>query len=122
MAVAASARGVAGLVIDGCVRDAVQLEQRDFPVFAAGLSIRGTGKSPVGYGTLGSAISIGQTKVERGDLVVGDADGVVVLPALAVAEAVAASAGREAKEQDVFERLEAGERSLDIYGMPRLAT
>ncbi|MGY4099417.1 RraA family protein [Nocardia sp. R16R-3T] len=120
MAVAAIARGIAGLVIDGCVRDAVQLEQRGFPVFSSGLCIRGTVKNPIGYGTLGTPITVGEVTVRRGDLVVGDADGVVVLAGDSVADVVGASARREEKETHVFARLGAGERSLDIYDMPRL--
>lgn len=122
MAVAAQARGIAGLVIDGCVRDALQLSERGFPVFSTGLSIRGTAKDPIGYGTLGAPVRIGEVRVHRGDLVVGDADGVVVIPAARASEVLAASVAREEAEVAIFARLEAGEHTTTIYDLPRLTS
>lgn len=120
MAVAAQARGIAGLVIDGGVRDGAQMHERGFPVYSRGICIRGTIKNPDGHGTLGSPVVVGEVVVRRGDLVVGDDDGVVIIPAERVPEVVAHGFAREEKEADVFARLADGERSLDIYDMPRL--
>lgn len=118
MAVAALERGIAGLVIAGGVRDAVQLESRGFPTFSTALNIRGTAKDPHGVGEVGDPVTIGGVVVHRGDLVLGDDDGVVVIPAADAATAVAAARQREAAEQDIFARLAAGESTLDIYGLP----
>ena len=54
--------------------------------------------------------------VTQGDLVVGDRDGVVVLPVDQVVRALAAGAARERNEAEKIERIRAGERTIDIYG------
>jgi 4-hydroxy-4-methyl-2-oxoglutarate aldolase len=118
MATAALARGIAGLVISGCVRDAVQMQQLGFPVFSTGTCIRGTGKDPQRPGAIGARLRLGDVLVSPGDLVVGDADGVVVVPRSAAGAAVTAGRAREDKEADVMAQLRAGGSTLDIYGLP----
>jgi 4-hydroxy-4-methyl-2-oxoglutarate aldolase len=73
----ALALGVAGVVIDGAVRDSVAIRELGFPMFAAGLNPNGPTKSVPGR--LNHPISIGGVTVHPGDLVVGDADGVTVI-------------------------------------------
>ncbi|GII25076.1 RraA family protein [Planosporangium mesophilum] len=114
--VAAQERGLAGLVIDGGVRDCERISDLGFPVFSAVRSIRGTLKDHTRPGALGAPVLLGDVLVRRGDLVVGDADGVVALPADRVEEVLAAGEERERKEADVLARLRAGESTLDIYG------
>jgi len=116
MTTMAKARGLAGLVIDGCVRDGVLLEQIGFPVFARGLCIRGTAKDYGAIGWLNAPVLVGDVPVSAGDLVVGDADGVVVVPRLRAAEIVAKSQQRERDEAAVLKRLEAGESTMQVYG------
>lgn len=117
MAVAAVARGIAGLVIDGGVRDAAQMIELGFPVFADRRCIRGTIKDPRKAGSLGAPLTIGDVQVERGDLVVGDGDGVVVIPESEADAMIALGAKREAAEAEYFARLRAGESTLGIYGL-----
>ena len=116
MTTMAKARGLSGLVIDGCVRDGVLLEQIGFPVFARGLCIRGTAKDYGAIGWLNAPVLVGDVPVSAGDLVVGDADGVVVVPRLRAAEIVAKSQQRERDEAAVLKRLEAGESTMQVYG------
>ena len=116
MTTMAKARGLAGLVIDGCVRDGVLLEQIGFPVFARGLCIRGTAKDYGAIGWLNAPVLVGDVPVSAGDLVVGDADGVVVVPRLRAAEIVAKSQQRERDEAAVLKRLEAGQSTMQVYG------
>ena len=71
-------RGVAGFVLDGAIRDSQALFDRNLPVFAAGVTHRGPYRD--GPGELGFPISIDGMLVEPGDLVLGDWDGVVVVP------------------------------------------
>jgi regulator of RNase E activity RraA len=71
-------RGVAGLVINGAIRDAEALRNQDLPVFAAGVTHRGPYKD--GPGEIGFAISLDGMLIEPGDLVLGDWDGLVAVP------------------------------------------
>ena len=116
MTTAAQVRGLAGLVIDACVRDGVLLSDIGFPVFSRGLCIQGTGKDFGATGWINHPVSIGQVVVHAGDLVVGDADGVVVIPHARAAEVVAAGEKREFDEADILLRLKAGESTMQIYG------
>jgi regulator of RNase E activity RraA len=71
-------RGVAGLVINGAVRDAEALYERNVPVFAAGVTHRGPYKD--GPGEIGFPISLDGMLIEPGDLILGDWDGLVAVP------------------------------------------
>ena len=71
-------RGLAGAVIDGAVRDVLEIEELQFPVFAAG--VVPTRPSADHSGQIGVAIPCGSLTVEPGDFVCADADGVVVVP------------------------------------------
>lgn len=116
MSAAAMARGLGGLVIDGCVRDGELLYEFGFPVFSRGLCIRGTGKDFGAIGWINQPVLIGDVCITAGDLIVGDADGVVAIPADLVAQVVERAERREADEAAIVERLRAGETTLKIYG------
>lgn len=118
MSTAAMARNLGGLVLTGGVRDSQRLAELAFPVFCAAICIRGTDKDPAGAGTLGKAISIGGIRIGRGDLVLGDADGVLIIPAAAAAGVIEKSRARDADEAEILARLRAGETTLQIYGLP----
>lgn len=114
---AALARGIGGVVLDGCVRDGERLAALRFPVFARGLSIRGTVKDHAGDGALGSILRFADVEIRPGDLVVGDSDGVVVLPRAEVDEILTRADERERKEMAVIERLRKGETTLEIFDL-----
>jgi regulator of RNase E activity RraA len=107
-------RGVAGVVSDGPMRDISELERIDFPVFCRGNA------APPSYASMIAAdaqvpIGCGGVAVFPGDIVIGDEDGVVILPA-AIAEEVA----RDAVEQDQLEayvrqRVEGGDSIVGVY-------
>src|SRR6476469_42971 len=73
---AAESRGVAGLVIDGCVRDVAALAAHAFPVFSTGVALPGATKNRAG--AINRSATVGDVEVHPGDWVVGDGDGVVV--------------------------------------------
>ena len=69
--------GLAGVVIDGAVRDSLEIDEMDYPVFSFGTNPNGPTKNVPGR--IGHPVSIGGVTVRSGDLVVADADGVVVI-------------------------------------------
>ena len=91
MALRAQELGVAGVVIDGAVRDVAQVEELAFPLFAI-TSVPTAPRSDLD-GELGGIITCGGRRVEPGDLVVGDDDGVVVVPRSVAAEVLRRIAG-----------------------------
>lgn len=117
LTVAAQACGVEGLVIDGGVRDTRELEKLGFPVFSSHVALRGTEKRDVG--TVGEPIRFGGAEVRRGDVVVADQDGVIVLPVESFGTVLNASRDRVDKERDFIERLRAGASTIDLYSLPR---
>jgi 4-hydroxy-4-methyl-2-oxoglutarate aldolase len=116
MSTAAKVRGLAGLVINGCVRDQRLLAEIGFPVFARGICIRGTAKDFGARGWINAPIRFDDVTIEAGDLIVGDEDGVVAIPRERITTVIAASEAREAAEAEQTRRLEAGESTLAIFG------
>lgn len=78
MATQAQASGIAGIIIDGAVRDAATLSSQDYPIFSAGLNPCGPTKSIAGR--VNYPVSVAGATVQAGDLVVADIDGVVIIP------------------------------------------
>lgn len=97
---------IAGLVINGCVRDANLIIELGFPVFCRGLSIKGTGKNQPGR--VNVPICIGDVVIRPGDIIVGDRDGLVVVAHDEVDMAIANSIAREEKEIQQRKSIEAG--------------
>ncbi len=114
LSLGAQQHGIKGLVIDGCVRDADDIEALGFPVFSRGLCIRGT--SNHGDGKLNEQITIGGVIINPGDIVIGDRDGVVIVPSEKIAETIEKAIAREAKEERTRAELRKGRPSIDIYG------
>jgi 4-hydroxy-4-methyl-2-oxoglutarate aldolase len=118
LSVAGQARSLGGLVITGGVRDAQRLTELGLPVFCSRICIRGTGKNPRGAGSWGESLTIGDVVVKAGDVVIGDQDGVMVIPSERAEQIIRASRARDAAEHSIFARLRAGETTVDIYGLP----
>ncbi len=112
---AAETAGIAALVIDGQVRDVSAIESHGFPVFARGTALRGATK--YGPGEIGGTAIIGNSVVHAGDWLVGDADGVVVIPSGQVEACHAAAAERAAKETQFFARLRSGATTVQLLSL-----
>ena len=113
MAVAAMTRGLRGLVTSGSVPDREAIGALGFAVFSKGISVKGTEKHVTAQ--FPQAVSIDDVSIVPGDWVLGDADGVVIIPANRAGEVLERAVERERKERDILARIRAGERTLDIY-------
>ncbi len=112
---AAEAAGLAGLVLDGGVRDVAALEAHGFPVFSSTIALTGASKDKPG--TVGSPVRVGGVEVALGDWVVADVDGVTFVQAAALGDVVAAGGAREAKEAGFFEALRSGSTTVELLGL-----
>jgi 4-hydroxy-4-methyl-2-oxoglutarate aldolase len=115
LATSCRAHGVAGLVIDSGVRDTAELTAMQFPVWSRSVCVEGTHK--VTAGSVNIPIVCAGAEVAPGDVIIGDADGVVVVKRHSAAEVAQAGEERLAKEASTRARLQAGELGLDIYGL-----
>jgi len=111
----ARARGLAGAVIDGATRDSLQICEMPFPVFASHVCVSYPGKR--GPGAVNVPIVVSGVTVNPGDLIVGDADGVMAIPPQHVATAVANAEARMAKEAAIKRRIDDGETLYEITNM-----
>ena len=103
-------KGIAGFVLNGAIRDVDAIGAGSFPVYAAGVTHRGPYKD--GPGEINVAIALNGMVVEPGDLIVGDADGVLCVPYDAVNEVLDAAKRKGAAEQVTMREIEEGR--LDI--------
>lgn len=111
----AKAAGLAGIVVDGAIRDVAGLRQLEFPTFSRWVTPRvGTNRR---IGAINVPIACGGVAVQPGDWIVGDDDGVVVLPQANLEQVIEAGLAVEDKERDIAARIDAGERIADVLGM-----
>ena len=102
-------RGVAGTVIDGICRDVSLCRKLGYPVYSVDNWMR-TGKDRVQVDGVQVPVNIGNARVLPGDLLVGDADGVVVIPHVHEERVLAAAEEIEAAENAIREATSAGQR------------
>ena len=102
-------RGLAGLVVDGAVRDAGEIDRLGVPVFAAGVIPAGP-RGKATQGEVGVPIRCAGVAVEPGDIVYGDRDGVVVIPRAQHAAVLERARAREGAEQEILRELLASAR------------
>jgi 4-hydroxy-4-methyl-2-oxoglutarate aldolase len=109
---------VAGLLVDGAVRDLDELRELGLPIWTRFVRAQGATKEHVGR--LDVAVTIGGTEINPGDAIVLDCDGAMALAAARVSEVLPRALEREAKEREARARYEAGEFSYDLHGLRAL--
>ena len=114
MCASCHAHGVEGMVVDGAIRDREEVARMGFPLFSRGLHPAGPKKEY--EGAVDVPISCGGVVVEPGDLVVGDADGVVVVRADDAPSALVRARERLERETELLDRVRSGEYLYDIGG------
>lgn len=118
MATACIERGISGVIIDGSCRDAQDIVSLGLPVFVRGLNPSGTVKASLGK--LNVPVICGGVTVRPGDLIIGDCDGIVVVPKEQEDDVIAKAKAKFEKEQHIVELLKQGKTSLEIYGFDSL--
>jgi 4-hydroxy-4-methyl-2-oxoglutarate aldolase len=112
---AAGANDIAGLVIDGGTRDTDAIEALEFPVFNALIALTGAQKKK--GGAIGGTVTVGDVAVSPGDWVVGDTDGVVVIPRAQLSAVIDAATARFENEQDLFRQLKEGATTIELLNL-----
>lgn len=112
------ARGVRACVTNGSVRDIDEMVELKFPIFAAGISPRGTLKNHPGWH--GIPISVGDCVVNDGDIIIGDSDGVLVVPFKDAADILLKAEAQEHKQRERDVRARSGESLTSIIGLPKI--
>ncbi|MEX2374422.1 MAG: RraA family protein [Dehalococcoidia bacterium] len=115
LSVAAMRRGVRGIVVDGVIRDLAEIHAAGFVTYARGVCPAGPHK---GFqGRWGEPIQCGGVVVATGDLVVGDGDGVVVVPASRIDETERAVLATEERERLLLEDVNRGATTAELLGL-----
>jgi RraA family protein len=109
--------GIGGLVVDGVIRDIVGIKELNFPVFSRGTAVAASGKA--GVGEINVPISCGGVTINPGDIVVGDADGVVVVPQSIEQEILTKSQNKLKKDQLREEKI-SGNREAIIKHLDKM--
>jgi 4-hydroxy-4-methyl-2-oxoglutarate aldolase len=118
MATSAMALQIGGLAIDGCVRDSAEIIEMGFPVFCRGTCMRGTAKQTLG--SVNHSVLFADVVVNPGDLVLGDDDGIVIIPRPKLEKALEATRLRVEKEKEKAAVLKQGVSSVEFNKLDRV--
>jgi len=120
MTEAAIARGIGGIVVDGAIRDVAEIRARGFAAFSSAVVPAGPHKNF--GGTIDGTVAVGDCPVNPGDLIIGDDDGVSVVP-LAWADKMLVAAQQKIKDEaDLIKKIHEGANQADLLGLPQAET
>jgi len=114
MALDAKAHGLAGCVVDGAVRDIAELRENGLAIFSRGVTPHGAGRDP--RGEIDGPILLAGARVLPGDVVVGDDDGVVVIPRTEVDAVIARAEAKRATEAGWIAAIQSGKALAEVHG------
>lgn len=115
---AAKTKGLAGAVVNAACRDLDEIRAMKFPVYALGVSVRGTLRNHPGW--LQVPVSVGGTVVSPGDFVIGDADGVVVVEKSRIAEVAKQALAQKAVERERERQVSSGAKLVKMFHLEAL--
>lgn len=115
MSISAQAKGLAGTIVDGPVRDPVEIRELGYPVFCRHFNPRRAAKET--YGNINIPIQVGTLLIRPGDLVLADANGIASIPSDRAQEAVALASEIVRKENQVKDEIRLGRTIFDIFNL-----
>lgn len=115
MSISAQAKGLAGTIVDGPVRDPVEIRELGYPVFCRHFNPRRAAKET--YGNINIPIQVGTLLIRPGDLVLADANGIASIPSDRAQEAVAQASEIVRKENQVKDEIRLGRTIFDIFNL-----
>jgi 4-hydroxy-4-methyl-2-oxoglutarate aldolase len=118
LTVAAQARGIAGVVVNGAVRDIDAIAQLGFPIFSRGMAIGACTKERIGE--LNVPLLFGDVMIRPGDIILGDSDGLVVIECEHADAVYQAAVSRRDHEQKIIAELRNGKTTIDILDLPKI--
>lgn len=116
MTEAALHRKLGGIVVEGAIRDVAEIRAHGFPAFSSAVVPAGPHKAFGGI--IDGTVSVGDCPVSPGDLIIGDDDGVAVVPLAWTTRMLQAAQEKIASEAETIRRIRAGELTADMMGLP----
>lgn len=120
MSISAHSKGMAGTIIDGPVRDALEIRTIGYPVFCRDLNPRRATKET--YGRVNVRVRIGTLSIHPGDIVLADANGIVSLPSARIPEAIALASEVVRKENAIKDQIRSGRTLFEIFNLQQYVT
>ena len=115
LALSCRSRGVAGVVVDGCVRDSLELVEMGFPTYCRGTHPRGPTRGSTDG--VGEPVLCGGVTVHTGDIIVADGDGVVVVKPEQAQEVLSKATAKAAREEQLQSMLTEGNTTWNLLGL-----
>ncbi len=117
MSTAAKQEKIGGLIINGCVRDHLQLLKLGFPIFCTGICARQSTKNKIEEGEIGGTIKIGDVEIHQGNYVAADCNGITILQADEIENVINKAIKRVEREREIIKSIQEGEKTIDLFNI-----